>query len=72
MEKEEIVIDNSNYTHYVGVKFNLGAKAYFFGINNIGLNIGDKVVVETARGTELGEIVMQPIDIAKYTSQYRC
>ena len=69
MEKEEIVIDNSNYTHYVGVKFNLGAKAYFFGINNIELNIGDKVVVETARGTELGEIVMQPIEIAKYKSQ---
>lgn len=69
MEKEEIVIDNSNYTHYVGVKFNLGAKAYFFGINNIELNIGDKVVVETARGTELGEIVMQPIEITKYKSQ---
>ena len=59
MDEKEQVIDNSVYSHYVGVKFALGAKAYFFGIKNIPLNIGDKVVVETARGIELGEVSMQ-------------
>ena len=68
MDENQEYIDNSNYTHYVGVKFVNGAKAYFFGINNLELNIGDKVVVETARGTELGEIAVQPIEISKYRS----
>ena len=66
--EENQIIDNSVYSHYVGVKFNLGAKAYFFGIKDMELNIGDKVVVETARGTELGEIAVQPIEINKYRS----
>ena len=66
--EENQIIDNSVYSHYVGVKFNLGVKAYFFGIKDMELNIGDKVVVETARGTELGEIAVQPIEINKYRS----
>ena len=61
-------IDNSIYTHYVGVKFSNGAKAYFFGINNLEVNLSDKVVVETARGTELGEIAIPPIEMNKYRS----
>ena len=69
MDENKEYIDNSVYTHYVGVKFAAGAKAYFFGINNFDLNIGDKVVVETARGTELGEIAVQPIEMSKYRSQ---
>ena len=68
MDEHQEVIDNSQYTHYVGVKFAAGAKAYFFGIKNFELNIGDKVVVETARGTELGEIAVQPIEMSKYRS----
>ena len=67
--EENQIIDNSVYSHYVGVKFNLGAKAYFFGIKDMELNIGDKVVVETARGTELGEIAVPPIEISKYRSE---
>ena len=66
--EENQIIDNSVYSHYVGVKFDLGVKAYFFGIKDMELNIGDKVVVETARGTELGEIAVQPIEINKYRS----
>ena len=68
MDENQNVIDNSQYSHYVGVKFFTGAKAYFFGINNLDLKIGDRVVVETARGTELGEIAVQPIEISKYRS----
>lgn len=67
-ERQNNISDNNMFSHYVGVKFPLGAKAYFFGIKDLLLNIGDKVVVETARGAELGEIVMQPIEIEKYRS----
>ena len=60
--------ENKEFTHYVGVKFSSAAKAYFFGINNLNVNLGDSVVVETARGNELGEIAIAPIDIKKYRS----
>ncbi len=68
MEENKNQFDNNQFTHYVGVKFPLGAKAYFFGINKLAIKLGDKVVVETARGTELGEIVMPPIEMSKYRS----
>lgn len=60
--------ENNNFTHYAGVKFSNGAKAYFFGVNNMELPLGTKVVVETARGFELGEIAIEPISIDKYRS----
>ena len=68
MDEYQANNENNNYTHYVGVKFNVGAKAYFFGINNLKLELGDKVIVETSRGTELGEIAVPPIEIEKYRS----
>ena len=67
-EEEKQIIDNSVYSHYVGVKFINGAKAYFFGIKNLTVEVGMKVVVETARGIELGEIIVPPIEIEKYRS----
>lgn len=67
-EEEKQIIDNSVYSHYVGVKFINGAKAYFFGIKNLTVEVGMKVVVETARGIELGEIIIPPIEIEKYRS----
>ena len=68
VEEYQATNENASYTHYVGVKFENGAKAYFFGINNLKVEIGTKVVVETARGIELGEIVIAPIEIEKYRS----
>ena len=70
MEENEVVINNpqEEFSHYVGIKFLNGAKAYFFGTNNPLLKLEDKVVVETARGTELGEVVIEPIEISKYKS----
>lgn len=44
------------YPYYVGVRFKSVGKIYFFA-TNIELNKQDKVVVETVRGLELGEIV---------------
>ncbi|MBR0295017.1 MAG: stage 0 sporulation protein [Bacilli bacterium] len=59
------------YKSYVGVRFNNGARAYFFGVkheDNIELN--DYVVVETIRGLELGQVVISPVDITNYNSDF--
>ena len=62
-------IDNSVYKAFAGVKFLNTPRAYFFGIkDDMQINLGDKVVVETMRGMELGEISIAPIDIDKYDS----
>ena len=65
---EENVIQNK-YDHYVGVKFSFTNHAYFFGVKDIPLAKGDKVVVETVHGPELGEVAVEPIDIEKYKSE---
>ena len=58
----------NTYTHFVGVKFLNTPRAYFFGVDNIDLKEGDKVVVETVRGIELGTVAINPISIDKYSS----
>ena len=40
----------------VGVNFRGKGRTYFFNPNNIELKVGDKVVVETKMGKELGTI----------------
>ena len=61
-------IDNSIYDGFVGVKFANAPRAYFFGYKDMTLALEDKVVVETARGLELGTIAIEPISIDKYKS----
>lgn len=43
----------------VGVKFKEGGKLYYFSPNGLKLGQGTKVIVETARGLECGEVVME-------------
>ena len=63
-------MENVNqFTHYVGVKFKYTTHAYFFGVKDVELKPGDKVVVETVHGPELGEVCFEPIEIEKYKSQ---
>ena len=70
MDNQEQVIDNSQYKSFVGVKFLKTPRAYFFGVtDDTPFKLGDKVVVETMRGLELGEIAIEPIDIEKYESE---
>ena len=64
---ENVEVKNE-FTHFVGVKFLNTPRAYFFGVKDIELKLGDKVVVETIRGTELGEIAIEPIAIDKYSN----
>ena len=42
----------------VGVRFKKAGKIYYFGPNELNINKGDYVVVETARGVEFGECVI--------------
>ena len=65
---QEPVEVKNEYTHFVGVKFSNTPRAYFFGVKDIELNIGDKVIVETIRGIELGTIAIEAITIDKYSN----
>lgn len=42
----------------VGVRFKKPGKIYFFDPQNIEINMGDKVIVETSMGEEFGEVVV--------------
>ena len=64
----EIKIDNSVYDHFVGIKLYSSPRAYYFGTKEMPLAIGDKVVVETINGLELGEVVIEQEKISKYKS----
>ncbi len=69
-ENNEEIIDNSIYKSFVGVKFFNTPRAYFFGVKDDEVfEVGEKVVVETMRGMEMGEIAIATIDIEKYSSE---
>lgn len=55
-------------THYVGIKFSNSGKAYYFGTDNKDLKIGQKVVAESVRGLQLGEVATPVFDISTYKS----
>lgn len=42
----------------VGVRFKKVGKVYYFSPKGMTLNVGDKVIVETSRGVECGEVVI--------------
>ncbi len=44
-------------TNVIGVRFRYAGKVYYFDPVDIQLNQGEKVIVETARGVECGEVV---------------
>ncbi len=51
-------------TRVVGVAFRRTGKIYYFDPNGFKLETGDYVVVETARGKELGQVVHPPHDVS--------
>ena len=67
-KQNQQVDQKHEYTHFAGVKFLNTPRAYFFGTNEAALVMGDKVVVETVRGMELGTIAIEPISIEKYAN----
>lgn len=59
------------YKSFAGVKFDRGARAYFFGVKpDLEVALDDKVVVETVRGTEVGFIAIAPLDINHYHNKF--
>ena len=44
-------------TTVIGVSFKRAGKMYYFDPNGLELHIGDKAIVETARGMECGDAV---------------
>jgi len=47
----------------VGVRFRQAGKVYYFNRGELALNIDDMVVVETARGLELGQVASIPEEV---------
>ena len=47
----------------VGIKFKKPGKTYYFDPQNLKLNSGDKVIVETALGDEYGEVIIGNKDV---------
>lgn len=59
-----------DYTNYVGVKFEDSLRMYFFGYKDMDLHTGDKVVVETTKGIELGEISTPIYEMVNYKLKF--
>ncbi len=49
----------------VGVRFRSAGKVYYFDPGDIELSDGDKVIVETVRGLECGEVVGEPRPVSE-------
>lgn len=49
----------------VGIRFKPAGKIYYFDPDGIALEVGDSVVLETTRGIECGQVVVQPKMVAE-------
>lgn len=49
----------------VGVRFKQAGKVYYFDPGDLNIEEGSKVIVETARGAEFGEVVVGPKQVAE-------
>ena len=50
-------------TKVIGVRFKANGKSYYFSPGDLELQQGDHVIVETARGTECGEVAKGPHEV---------
>ena len=46
-------------TEVVGIKFKKVGKTYYFSPDRLKFKVGDRVIVKTARGIEMGELAME-------------
>ncbi|MBP8614346.1 MAG: stage 0 sporulation family protein [Firmicutes bacterium] len=49
----------------VGVRFKEKGKAYYFGCDDLSPKVGDKVVVETVKGMEMGTVCTEPREVSE-------
>ena len=66
---EQEIIDNSSYTHFVRIKFLSSVRTYYFGVKDLKLNVGDKVVIENVRGLVIGEVSSLPIPMSEFKDE---
>jgi cell fate regulator YaaT (PSP1 superfamily) len=50
--------------HAIGVRFPASPKTHYFAANDLAVEKGDPVVVQTGRGQELGKVTVRPFDRA--------
>lgn len=48
----------------IGVRFRTAGKIYYFSPKDFEIKVGDKVIVETARGVELGSVAVGPKEVS--------
>ena len=61
------------FTEVVDVTFRNAGKSYFFSPDGLSFSVGDRVIVETSRGIEMGSVVLanHKIDTARITPPLR-
>jgi len=52
-------------TEIIGVRFKNAGKVYYFSPSGLDIKEGDRVIVETARGVECGEVVLSKREISE-------
>ena len=52
-------------TKIVGIRFRNVGKIYYFDPKNYKMQVGDHVIVETARGVEFGRVVLGPKEVGE-------
>ena len=52
-------------TKVIGVRFRDNGKIYYFSGGNLGVKVGDSVIVETARGVEYGRVVLGDREVSE-------
>ena len=57
--------DDDKMVTVVGVRFKSAGKIYYFDPEDMKLELGDCVIVETARGLEYGEIASSVTEVDK-------
>jgi len=62
-------LNQENFKYIASVRFQNTRKPYTFGTNDETLEYGDFVVVETARGKELGEMISSLRDASSFNGQ---
>ncbi|MFV0479582.1 MAG: stage 0 sporulation family protein [Anaerorhabdus sp.] len=61
--------ENQEFIYAVSVRFKNSTKAYSFGTNDVTIEYGDFVIVETVRGSELAEVVSSLYKVEEITIQ---
>ncbi|WP_018248318.1 PSP1 domain-containing protein [Orenia marismortui] len=55
----------------VGATFKKAGKIYYFNPSDLEINVGDKIIAETSRGIELGEVVIDSKEVNQENLDYK-